>query len=104
MTADTIKLAAAYGLAYIIVIGGMAMLFLTRLDPPETDVQGLRLLIAGIMGGAVTFVFNRESATQATRAAESSMRASQPTTTVSAVGPGGTVTVEPPVKPTGDTA
>lgn len=78
MNADTIKLLFTYVIAAIIIIGGGAMLYLTRLDPPEADVQGLRLLISGFMGGAISYVFTRETATQATRAAESTMRASQP--------------------------
>ena len=69
MATDSIKLWFSYIIALVIIVGGMAMLFATRLDPPESDVQGLRLLIATFIGAAITFVFNRESATQATRAA-----------------------------------
>ena len=65
MQTDTIKLWFSYGLATVIVIGGGAMLFVSRGDA-NTDFA---LLVAGFIGSATTFVFNRESATQATRAA-----------------------------------
>lgn len=71
MKSDLIKLMFTYGIAAVVIIGGLFMLYETRLDPPESDVQGLRLLLSGFIGGAMTFVFARESATQATRAAES---------------------------------
>lgn len=74
MSADTIKLWFSYALASVIIIGGGAMLFVSR-GEANTDFA---LLIAGFIGAAVTFVFNRESATQATRAAQSS--AAQATT------------------------
>jgi hypothetical protein len=72
--ADTVKLVATYGLAFIVVIGGGAMLFVTRLDPPDSQSAQYGLLIAGFIGSALTWAFNREAATQATRAAQSSAR------------------------------
>jgi len=72
---DTLKLIFTYGIATIIIVGGGLILYLTRLDPPESNSQNLSLLFAGFIGAAVTFVFNRESATQATRAAQSSSAA-----------------------------
>ena len=66
--ADTIKLLFTYGLAAIIIIGGLGMLFVSR-GEANSDFS---LLVAGFIGAATTFVFNRESATQATRAAQSS--------------------------------
>jgi len=68
MGADTVKLLFTYGLATVIVLGGGAMLFVSR-NESNTDFA---LLIAGFIGTAVGWVFNRESATQATRAAQSS--------------------------------
>jgi lipoprotein signal peptidase len=68
MAADEIKLWFTYGLATVIIIGGGVMLFVSR-NEANTDFA---LLIAGFIGGAVGFIFNRESATQATRAAQSS--------------------------------
>ena len=68
MKADDVKLWFTYGLATLIVVGGGAMLFVSR-NEANTDFA---LLIAGFIGTAVGWVFNRESATQATRAAQSS--------------------------------
>lgn len=75
MQADTIKLLFTYTIAAVVIIGGGLILYLTRLDPPDSNSQNISLLIAGFIGAAVTFVFNRESATQATRAAQSSSAA-----------------------------
>jgi len=69
---DTIKLLFTYIIATIVIVGGGLMLYATRLDPPESNSQNLSLLLSGFIGAAITFVFNRESATQATRAAQSS--------------------------------
>lgn len=71
MEADSIKLWFSYGLAAVIVIGGGAMLFISRAEP-NTDFP---LLVAGFIGAAISFIFNRESATQATRAAQSTQAA-----------------------------
>jgi len=68
--ADDIKLWFTYGLAAIIIVGGGIMLYASRME----QNSDFALLIAGFIGSAVTFVFNRESATQATRAAQSSAR------------------------------
>lgn len=70
MKADDIKLWFTYGLAAIIIVGGGLMLYASRME----QNSDFALLIAGFIGSAVTFVFNRESATQATRAAQSSAR------------------------------
>jgi len=68
MQADDVKLWFSYGLAAVVIIGGGVMLYASRLEA-NTDFA---LLIAGFIGAAISFVFNRESATQATRAAQSS--------------------------------
>lgn len=69
---DTIKLLYTYTIAAIVIIGGGLMLYAIRLDPTASNSQNLSLLVAGFIGAAITFVFNRESATQATRAAQAS--------------------------------
>lgn len=74
MKADDVKLWFTYGLAAIIIVGGGVMLFVSR-NEANSDFS---LLIAGFIGAAISFVFNREAATQATRAAQSSARAAQP--------------------------
>jgi hypothetical protein len=98
MTGDTLKLLFTYIIATLVVVGGGAMLFFTRLDPSEADVQGLRLLISGFMGGALSYVFTRETATQATRAAQSSFASAQPTVTTTS-GPPTRTTITPPEAP-----
>lgn len=70
MRADDVKLWFTYGLAAVIIVGGGIMLYASRLE----QNSDFALLIAGFIGAAVSFVFNRESATQATRAAQSSAR------------------------------
>ena len=65
MSSDSIKLWFSYITALIVIVGGGLMLYFTA----DND---LRLVVAGFIGAAITFVFNRESATQATRAAQSS--------------------------------
>lgn len=74
MSADTLKLIFTYVIALIVIIGGGAMLYATRGDPDSSD---LNIAIAGFIGAALTYVFNRETATQATRAAQSSIREAQ---------------------------
>lgn len=69
---DNIKLVFTYGIAAVVIVGGGLMLFAIRLDPPDSNSANLSLLVAGFIGGAIGFVFNREAATQATRAAQSS--------------------------------
>jgi membrane associated rhomboid family serine protease len=67
---DTIKAIFTYIIATIIIVGGGLMLFYTRLDPPESNSQNLSLVIAGFIGAAVQFVFNRETQTQTARQTE----------------------------------
>jgi hypothetical protein len=70
VNADNVKLLFTYGIATIVIVGGGLMLYFT------TD-NDLRLLVGGMMGSALTYVFNRETATQATRAAQSSAKNAQ---------------------------
>jgi hypothetical protein len=74
MKADDIKLWFTYLLALIVIVGGGLMLYVTRLDPPDSGSANLQLVIAGFIGAAIQFVFGQESATRATRAAQSSAR------------------------------
>lgn len=77
MQSDTIKILFTYFIATVIIVGGGAMLFVTRLDPPDSS-QNLQLVLAGFIGAAIQYVFNKESTTQATRAAQSSFAQAQP--------------------------
>lgn len=70
MKSDAIKLIFTYIIALVVIGGGLAMLYLTRLDPPEADVQGLRLLISGFVGIALQFVFASDAATRTARQVE----------------------------------
>ncbi len=64
MRSDSIKLVFTYSIAVIVIVGGGIMLYFT----PDDNLQ---LVVAGFIGAAISFVFNSESATRATRAAES---------------------------------
>ena len=64
MGIDTIKVIFTYGLAGIIVIGGFAFMYLT----PDGDNRSI--VIAGFIGSALQFVFNRETQTQTARQTE----------------------------------
>lgn len=75
MQADTIKLLFAYTTAFVIVVGGGLILFLVRLDPPESSSASLSLVVAGFIGSAITFVFTREAGTQAARQVQSAANA-----------------------------
>ena len=70
MQADAVKLWFTYITALIMVVGGGAMLWFSRLDPPDTGSSQLQLVVAGFIGGAIQFLFNRETQTQTTRATE----------------------------------
>jgi hypothetical protein len=99
MGIDQIKIIYTYSIASILILGGLFIIYQTRLDPPEADIQGLRLLMAGFIGGATQFVFNRETQTQTARQVERSTAAgvsSQPTVTTSGNPPTTTVTPASP--------
>lgn len=59
---DKIRLIYVYTIALVVIVGGLYIIYETRLDPPAADVQGMRLLLAGFIGSALTFVFGRETA------------------------------------------
>ena len=70
MKSDTIKMVFTYTTALVVIAGGFFILFATRLDPPEADIQGLRLLMSGFIGLALQFVFSADNATRAARQVE----------------------------------
>ena len=72
VVSDNIKLLFTYLIALIVIVGGGAAVFASRLDPPESNAQNVALMFAGFIGAAISFVFGRETATQATRASQSS--------------------------------
>lgn len=67
---DTIKAVFTYAIAAVVIVGGGIMLYAIRLDPPESNAQNIALLLAGFIGAAVQFVFNRETQTQTARQSE----------------------------------
>ena len=67
--ADNLKLIFTYIIVLVVVVGGGAMLYAIR---GSEGSETLSLAIVGFIGLALGFVFNKESATQATRAAQSS--------------------------------
>lgn len=72
MKTDQIKMLFTYLIALLLIVGGGLMLYLIRLDPQDSGSATLSLAIVGFIGAAVQFVFSSESATRATRAAQSS--------------------------------
>lgn len=70
MQADTIKLIFTYAIALIIILGGGLALVITRNDPNPSDLQ---LVLAGFIGAAVQFVFNRETQTQTARSTQAAV-------------------------------
>lgn len=57
MQTDTIKALGTYVAALILIVGGLVVLVIT----PVSDT---RLIVAGFMGSAITFLFTRETQTQ----------------------------------------
>ena len=105
MGIDTIKVTYTYSIATILVVGGLIFLYLSRNDPPGGQSAAMVPLVAGFIGAAVQFVFNRETQTSTARQVERSTAAgaaSQPTVTTNS-GPPATTTVTPPEPMPGDT-
>jgi hypothetical protein len=61
---DTIRMVFTYAIALTIVLGGGLFLYLTYSDPLASDS---RVVVAGFMGAAVTFVFTQETSTRSAR-------------------------------------
>jgi uncharacterized protein involved in response to NO len=96
MGIDTIKVLYTYTIATLVIAAGFAILYLSRLDPPESS-SNLGLVMAGFIGAAIQFVFNRETQTSTARQVERATAAgasSQPTVTTGGNPP--TTTVTPP--------
>lgn len=94
--ADTIKLVFTYSIAAILIVGGLAILYASRLDPPN-QVADLKLIISGFVGSAVTFVFYREAQTSTARQVErtyAEAASNQPAATATA-GPPATASIRP---------
>lgn len=78
---DTIRALFTYLIATIVVVGGGAILFTAR-DPTSSD---LRVVVAGFIGSALTFVFGSEVQTRTAR--QSAAATAAATTTANGHGP-----------------
>jgi uncharacterized protein involved in response to NO len=95
---DTLKVLYTYSIATLVIAAGFAILYLSRLDPPESSAN-LGLVMAGFIGAAIQFVFNRETQTSTARQVERATAAgvaSQPTVTTGGEPPTTTVTPADP--------
>lgn len=62
MSADHIKTLFTYLTALVLIVGSLAIIFLTR---AEVSAQEIRLLLAGFVGAATQFLFSERVASQA---------------------------------------
>lgn len=88
MNTDSIKVIFTYAIAAGLILGGFIFLAVARLDPPNSPSTSMIPLVAGFIGAAVQFVFNRETQTQTARQVERATAAgvtSQSTTPPSTV-------------------
>jgi hypothetical protein len=76
---DTIRATATYGIATLVVVGGFLFLYFAPTDSQD------KIVVAGFIGSALTFVFGSEVQTRTARQA-----ASQTAASVTANGNGGT--------------
>lgn len=65
-TVDTIRAIATYIIAFVVVVGGGAIIYASRADPSATDTVAI---MAGFVGSALTFVFGQEVQTRTARQA-----------------------------------
>lgn len=85
MGIDTIKVGFTYGIAAFLVVGGLIFLYLSRNDPAGGQSAAMAPLVAGFVGAAIQFVFNRETQTSTARQVERATAAgAQQTATASA--------------------
>ncbi len=70
LQSDTVKAVFTYTIALLLVVGGLLFLYFSRLDPDTSNTRSLVPLVAGFIGAAIQFVFNRETQTQTARQVE----------------------------------
>jgi hypothetical protein len=63
-TIDTIRAIFTYTTALIIVVGGGAIIYVSRAEAGSADVVAI---VAGFMGAALTFLFSSETQTRTAR-------------------------------------
>jgi hypothetical protein len=71
-TVDTIRAIFTYAIAFVVVVGGGAVIYLTRNDPQSSDTVAI---VAGFVGSALTFVFGSEVQTRTARQSQTSSMA-----------------------------
>lgn len=74
MQTDSIKLLFTYSMAAAVIVGGGAMLFVSR-NEGSTEFA---LVIAGFVGAAIQFLFGQESATRAVRSYQNGLNTPAP--------------------------
>jgi hypothetical protein len=80
---DSIKALFVYGIAAVVVIGGGALLFISRNDVGISDLQ---VVMAGFIGSSLTFIYGQEVQTRTSRqAAAATAAASDVAANVAAV-------------------
>lgn len=73
MGIDQLKVLFTYGVALVIMVGGLLFLYFA-----PTEDQNDRLAIVGFMGIALNFVFMRETATNSARQTERAVAITAP--------------------------
>lgn len=74
MKVDTVRAVFTYLIALVVVVGGGAMIFLSRNDTSATDTVAI---VAGFVGSALTFAFGAEVQSRTARQAASATAAAQ---------------------------
>jgi hypothetical protein len=74
---DMIRAVATYVIAFIVVIGGGMVIYISRGDAASADTVAI---MAGFVGSALTFVFGQEVQTRTARQAAAQTAASSSTT------------------------
>jgi hypothetical protein len=73
---DTIRAIFTYLIALVVVVGGLAVLLLTRAEPAASDT---RVVVAGFVGLALQFTFGQEIQTRTARQSAAATAAATPT-------------------------
>lgn len=84
---DTVRAVATYGIAFVVIIGGGAFIFLKAGDP---SVKDSIVVVAGFMGIALNFAFGSEVQTRTARQAALATSAARSDPVHANGGPNGT--------------
>lgn len=64
MSVDTIRALFTYATALVVVLGGGAIIYVSRADPSASDVVAI---VAGFVGASLSFLFGSEVQTRTAR-------------------------------------